>query len=226
MTVTDPVTVGHRLGYLLSTPQYSVLALDIQIQSLKSMADGPESQATITRLARLASSVRSVELRSLREAVAELSALGAPPGSYADLVLAIDELVRPLDTTAVSAASKETDPATLAVLATLEESDRLIPKSWARIMIWLKVANGQDGLWGYRLGRLASSLKLAGISSPNVADLGLVRDLRNTMPKKAPRNVRDALDKLDSQMKRKEVNFERLGDAEKAIASSYPCPLY
>jgi len=224
MSVKDPITVGFRLGYTLTMPQYAILGLDEQIQTLRDIPDGPAATQTIGRLARMATGIRQVEYRALQEGNAELLKLGAPQGVSADESSALALLCVPLDTQPTADASKESDPATVKILATIEEADRILPKSWSRVTIWLKFGNSPDAAWGFHLGQLTASLRVSEVASAHVADLELVDDLRRTAPASEPKPVHDALDDLAKAMRRKAVNQELLAATQKVIDTAYIPP--
>jgi len=220
------IAIGYRLGWTLSSPKYKVVALDKAIETLASIPKGSETKALLDRLVRLADSTRVSELSALRAAIGQLKEMGAPAACYANVNTAIDSLSQPLDTHATAEVSREKDPQILRIMATLDESDSLLPKSWSRIVIWLKLTHSVNAVWGFHLGELARSLQAAAAGSADIAALDLVADLRKQRPDNCPAAVTNALDLLDRKMKHSEVNLEIENEVAVAIEQAYPEPSY
>jgi hypothetical protein len=220
------IRIGYELGWTLSAPKYKVLILDKNIQGLASTPKGAQSKAFVKQLVKLGQDTRMSELSALRAALRMLKEMGAPSGSYMQINAAIESLSLPLDTKATAEVSREQDPEILRLLATLDESDSLLPKHWTRLVIWLKLAHSESSAWGFHLGELSSSLQAASACTPNIAALELVAGLRKHEPSDCPRSVHDALDLIASKMNQSDVNQENEQQAAVAIEQAYPQPYY
>lgn len=222
---STPIAIGYELGWRLSVPKYRVVVLDKDIEGLAS-TPAADQKALLERLARLAELTRRSELSALQAAVAQLKELDAPPSCYSDATAAIETLKSPLDTQATSDVSKEKDPQALKIMATLDEADSALPRSWTRIMIWLKLAHSPEALWGFHLGEVSASLQAAVTRAPEIAALDQVAGLRKARPADCPKPVKDALDALYRKMMQAEVNQDSEQEASVAIQQTYPMPSY
>lgn len=223
---SDQIAIGYRLGWTLSSPKYKVVALDKAIENLASTPKGPETKALLDRLVRISDSTRNSELSALRAGRGQLKEMGAPVGCYTSVSKAIESLSHPLDTHATAEISRETDPQILRIMATLDESDSLLPKSWGRIVIWLKLTHSANAVWGFHLAELSRSLQAAAAGSADIAALELVFELRKQRPDNCPIAVVNALDLLDRKMNHSEVNLEVENEVAIAIEQAYREPTY
>ena len=232
MTVTDPILIGYRLGYTIYIPRYRILALDKHIEMLRDTSQA-EASIAIPRLDRMASLTRYAERMGLQEAIGELKALDAPDGAYSDISHALGILDQPLYTAATAQASADRDPntgqivnqtdaPTVRILATLDEADAILPQTNGRLEIWLKLSHGSDALWGMHLGELAASLSSAQLSTADVAQLGIVPNIRDHEPSNCPPAVKQAIELLMAKMMKQQINEDVATQAANLIHSAYP----
>lgn len=224
--VSDPSNQAYFLGWALATPRCKILMLDKQVETLKELPSDPPPRAAIDRLDRMADACRRSQRAALEDAVGHLKRLGAPDSTYADAVQAAAVLSGSIDTAETAKVSKEIDPAIVRILATMDESDRVIPRTWSRLAIWLKLTHSPAALWSFRLGQLSASLAAARTVSPDIASLDLVDNLYKDRPADCPKDVSAGLRELRDAMSHRSVTQDVEGQVADAIAKCYASPAY
>jgi len=111
------------------------------------------------------------------------------------------------------------------ILATIEESDRILPKSWDGLTVWLKIAHSSEAIWGYKLGQIRASIRPKSDDMAHIVNLGLFSEISATIPEDAPPEVAGAFAKLSSQMDRHMVDNKAIKEFAAVLDKSLsPAP--
>jgi hypothetical protein len=208
---SDPIVLGARIGYSLWASKYALYRLDKEIETLSRTPKGDPTTQMITRLDRLGVATRITENSYLSQGFSALGAIGAPPTVMSEIQDVLSTLSKPLQTKSTEEASKESDPAIVRILAVIDESDRILPSSWTRARIWLKLSRGTDCAWGYDVGMLMCQLRAASSTDPLTVNIDLARMLLKNAPATASPDVKAALAELIDQEKNHKFDLLEAG---------------
>ena len=184
---------------LLRLPQMETLHFIGAVKSLRDL-DGSDETALsrrVTELSGQAVALRRDDSRAFSQLTALLKGMGTTASLQAWAASEADRLSQPLKYTKDELKDAKTDPATAAILATLDEADALKADTDTHLSslgLWINLTQGRAGLWAADVGELTAALHvaLANQAEPRLS-VTLARHLKATSPDGTPPAVLDAL---------------------------------
>jgi hypothetical protein len=214
---------AYQLGYDIYLPVAQVQYFNHEVLTL-SGANDAENAPKIAELDKLADRTRQVEQLSMQQAADLLLKIGAPKDVRAPYEQAAAALAKPLTLAKDDKikGGKKLDPASLRILSTMEESNRLIPGETDALSAWL-LGHLSAFDWGFHVGSLEASLAVASDNDePGVALLSTIPTLAEKAPATAPAGAKDAMLKLSHDIqKNQDVTQAMLSDATRALHKAF-----